>query len=248
MDNLKEMFNRTELLLGEDAMKKIFSKKIIVFGIGGVGSWCAESLLRSGLSYITIVDCDKISLSNINRQIQATSKTIGLSKTTALKSRLLDINPDAKIMEICELYNKENHEKFEIHKYDYIIDCIDSLSNKINLIREASKLDSVFLSSMGASLKIDPTRVRVGKFWDIKGCPFAAIIRKRIRKGELPAKDFYCVYSDEVIENSSILPDLDSEGNKSLYKKAIINGTIAHITAIFGFTLAGIVIKDICER
>ena len=237
-------------------MNKIADTKVIIFGIGGVGSWCAESLVRSGISHITLVDSDKICMTNINRQSMATTKTIGQAKVEALKVRLLEINPDAEIVAMKAIYDKETSDSFHLDRYDFIIDAIDSLSNKIHLIQTATKTPAIFFSSMGAALKMDPQKIRVDEFWKVRGCPFGALIRKRIRKLEPPAKKFLCVYSDEVLDNNGeSMPcertNFESTGNTDLEdhdwsnQKARINGTMAHVTAIFGFTLAGLVMQEI---
>ena len=258
----KGIFQRTELLLGAEVMLEIADKKIIIFGIGGVGSWCAESLIRSGIVNLTIVDSDRICVTNINRQLHATTKTVGEVKTDALKKRLLEINPNAKIIDIQKIYNTETNDFFNLDQYDYIIDAIDSLSNKITLIRKATRTNATLFSSMGASMKIDPTRIKVAEFWEVKGCPLGSIVRKKIRKGDLPAKKFLCIYSDELLElkgswstcgtDKCLCPKTrDAQGDPDLSdhewcsQKAVINGTVAHITAIFGFTLAGLVLQDI---
>lgn len=258
----KGIFQRTELLLGSEIMYEIANKKIIIFGLGGVGSWCAESLVRSGIRYLTIVDSDRICVTNINRQLHATTQTVGEVKTDALKKRLLEINPYAIINNIQKIYNKDNHDFFNLDDFDYIIDAIDSLGSKTHLIRKATETDATFFSSMGASLKIDPTRIEVAEFWDVKGCPLGSKIRKMIRKGDLPAKKFLCVYSEEILDpKGSSIPcgsekclcpkNKNAPGDPLLAnhewcsQKAIINGTVAHITALFGFTLAGLVIQDI---
>ena len=258
----KGIFQRTELLLGTEIMSEIAHKKVIIFGIGGVGSWCAESLTRSGIRHLTIVDSDRICVTNINRQIHATSITVGEVKTDALKKRLLEINPAAEITSIQKIYNHQNHDFFQLDQYDYIIDAIDSLGSKIDLIRRATRTHATFYSSMGASLKIDPTKIKVAEFWDVKGCPLGSIVRKKIRKGDLPAKEFLCVYSEEMIEpkgsgsscgtdkclcprNNITNGDPELADHEWCSQKAVINGTVAHITAIFGFTIAGLLIKDI---
>ncbi|MDP4209539.1 MAG: tRNA threonylcarbamoyladenosine dehydratase [Bacteroidota bacterium] len=259
------IFQRTELLLGKEKMDGLSGKKVIIFGIGGVGSWCAESLVRTGIKKITLVDSDRVCVTNINRQLHATTKTVGEVKTEALKTRLLEINPYAEINALQKIYNKDNHDSFDLDSYDYIIDAIDSLGSKIHLIRMATRTNATFFSSMGASLKVDPTRIRVGEFWKVSGCPLGSKIRKMIRKGDLPAKAFLCVYSDEVLENKGsgatcgtdkcLCPKAkNGPGDPELVDhewcslKAVINGTTAHITAIFGFTLAGLVIQDIYKE
>jgi tRNA A37 threonylcarbamoyladenosine dehydratase len=252
MNSEKEIFQRTERLVGKDTMNRISSARVILFGVGGVGSWCAESLIRSGIKHLTIVDSDEVHISNVNRQLMATIKTIGLAKVDVLKDRLMDINPLADITAIKGIYSAETSDSFQLDRFDYIIDAIDSLENKIHLIRTATRTKATFFSSMGAALKMDSTRIDVAEFWKVKGCPLAAAIRRRIKKGELPAKKFLCVYSDEVMENKGeiLIPDANNNQPSSQWdsKKAQINGTVSHITAIFGFTLAGLVIKDIYEQ
>ncbi|MFA8434304.1 MAG: ThiF family adenylyltransferase [Marinifilaceae bacterium] len=261
----KGIFHRSELLLGKERMAIMAEKKVILFGIGGVGSWCAESLIRTGITKLTIVDSDRVCVTNVNRQLMATSKTVGHVKTEALKERLLEINPQAEITALQKIYSKDNFEEFNLEEYDFIIDAIDSLGSKVHLIRTASKLDGVLVSSMGAALKVDPTRVRVDSFWNVKGCPLARKIRKMVRKVGMPEKDFLCVYSDEVLENCGsetacgtekcMCPkaqngpgDPDLVNHEWCSKKATINGSLAHITAIFGFTLAGLVIQSIYKE
>jgi len=248
MDLEKEIFQRTELLLGKETMARLTNTRVILFGVGGVGSWCAESLIRSGIGHLTIVDSDEVNVTNINRQLMATTKTIGQSKVDTLKSRLLEINPSADIIAIKGIYNAESSASFDLESYHYIIDAIDSLENKIHLILTASKTKAVLFSSMGAALKIDTSRIHIAEFWKVKGCPLAAAMRRRMKKGEMPAKKFLCVYSDEVLENkgTDILNDKPKIGWDT--KKAQINGTVSHITAIFGFKLAGLVIKNIYEQ
>ena len=265
MDIRKGIFMRTDLLVGDDVMNRIADAHVIIFGVGGVGSWCAESLIRSGIQHLTMVDSDRVAITNINRQLMATTKTVGEIKVEVLKSRLLDINPTAEIIARQEIYSAETSDSFELDKYDYIIDAIDSLENKAHLIRTATKTKAVFVSSMGAALKMDPTKISVAEFWKVKGCPLAAALRRKMKKGERPAKKFYCVYSEEVLNNKNNDYSLDSErqlsaDNKKVEdkpeligldwnsKKAQINGTVPHITAIFGFTLAGLVIQDINNK
>lgn len=261
----KGIFKRTELLLGSDLMDKISSQRVIIFGVGGVGSWCAESLVRSGIKYMTIVDSDRVCITNINRQLLATTKTVGQVKVETLKDRLLEINPKVEITAIQEIYSPETAASFELDSYDYIIDAIDSLSNKMDLMVTATKTKAKFFSSMGAALKMDPTKIKVAEFWKVKGCPLGAALRRKFRKGERPSRKFLCVYSEEVLDNkganescgtaSCLCPKTkNAPGNPDLVNhewcssKAQINGTLAHVTAIFGFTIAGLVMADICKE
>lgn len=246
MKNIEEgIFHRSELLLGKEMMNLLAKKKVIIFGIGGVGSWCAESLIRSGIVNLTMVDSDQICVTNVNRQLHATTKTVGQAKVDALKSRLLDINPTANIIGIQKIYNADSYQEFELESYDFIIDAIDSLSSKVHLIQKATQTNAVFISSMGAALKIDPTRIKVAEFWKVRGCPLGSAIRKRIKKGEAPAKKFMCVYSDELLENKGHAFHEQDESHQANNKKASINGTVSHITAIFGLTIAGLVIQSV---
>lgn len=261
----KGIFKRTELLLGDTLMNKIASQRVIIFGVGGVGSWCAESLVRSGIRNITIVDSDRVCITNINRQLLATTKTVGQVKVDVLKERLLEINPKAEINALQQIYSQETSESFHLEEYDYIIDAIDSLTNKMDLIRRATKTKAVLLSSMGAALKMDPTKIKVAEFWKVKGCPLAAALRRKFKKNEKPSRKFLCVYSEEVLENRGANESCGTEkclcpkakngpGDPDLVNhewcsmKAQINGTLAHATAIFGFTLAGLVMQNICKE
>lgn len=261
----KGILKRTELLLGNDLMNCIANSRVIIFGVGGVGSWCAESLVRSGISYLTIVDSDRICVTNINRQLMATTKTVGQVKVEVLKDRLLDINPTAQITALQQIYSAETSDSFQLDGYDYIIDAIDSLENKAHLIRTATKTKATLFSSMGAALKADPTKVEVAEFWKVKGCPLAAALRRKMKKGEKPSKKFLCIYSEELLENKGansscgtdkcLCPktkegpgDPDLANHEWCSLKAQINGTLAHTTAIFGFTLAGLLIQDICKK
>ncbi|MDR3058554.1 MAG: tRNA threonylcarbamoyladenosine dehydratase [Prevotella sp.] len=254
MEEEKGIFKRTELLLGEKLMNKISSAKIILFGVGGVGSWCAESLIRSGVKYLTIVDSDKVCETNINRQLMATTKTVGQRKVDVLKARLIEINPEAEIKTIAGIYSEETSDSFKLDTYDYIIDAIDSLKHKVHLIQTATRTKAKLYSSMGAALKMDPTRIKVAEFWKVKGCPLAAALRRKMKQGERPSEKFMCVYSDEVLENKGLKYENDESKSSELLKqdnpsvKAQTNGTLVHITAIFGFTLAGLIIQHMCKE
>ena len=267
------IFRRSELLLGDEAMRSIAEKRVIIFGVGGVGSWCAESLVRSGIRQLTIVDSDRVCITNINRQLMATSKTVGQVKVDVLKERLLSINPSAEITAIQQIFTDETAESFHIESYDYIIDAIDSLKDKALLILMAtsssrSGVDGKapkFFSSMGAALKLDPTRIKTAEFWKVQGDPLARALRNRFKRDKVfPKRKFQCVYSDELLQNKGHNATCGTEqcmcpkakmgpGDPSLLNhewcssKAQINGTLAHITAIFGFMLAGLVIQDIVK-
>ena len=230
----QEIFRRSELLLGDESMNRIAEKRVVIFGVGCVGSWCAESLIRSGIRKLTIVDSDRVCVTNINRQLMATTKTVDQVKVDALKERLLTINPSAEITALQQIFTAETAESFNLDSYDYIIDAIDSLKDKALLILLACQTKAKLFSSMGAALKLDPARIKTAEFWKVKGDPLARALRNRFKRDkQFPKRKFQCVYSDELLENKKPI-DPDDKGN----------GTIAHITAIFGFMLAGMVVQD----
>lgn len=273
-----DIFNRTALLTGNDKLDEFTRKRIIIFGVGGVGSWTAETLVRTGYTDITIVDADRVAVSNINRQLPATSSTVGEIKVDVMRRRLLDINPEANITAIHGFYNANTAGNFDLTSYDYIVDAIDSLSDKALLIIHATdamaktrqispeNTDSgrvTFFSSMGAALKLDPSRIHVDEFWKVKGCPLAAALRRKFKKsGIFPTRKFQCVYSDELIPNqplsAPIIKCATSGGtNKSSdtdnyspinFNKVATNGSLMHITAIFGITLASLIIRHTLKQ
>ena len=259
------IFRRMELLVGNAAMEQLYAKRVIIFGVGGVGSWCAESLVRSGIRRLTIVDSDRVCITNINRQLMATTETVGQVKVEALKQRLLSINPSAEITALQQIFCQDTADSFQLDTYDYIIDAIDSLKDKALLILLATQTQARFFSSMGAALKMDPTRIRVAEFWRVQGGPLARALRKRFKRdGQYPKRKFQCIYSDELLQNLGTVTTCGTEqclcpkakagpGDPALLNhewcsaKAQINGTVAHITAIFGFMLASLVVQDVLK-
>ncbi len=224
------MFSRSTALLGEKSMTLLQSKRVILFGIGGVGSWCAECLIRTGLTHLTIVDGDTVQPSNLNRQLPATQVTIGQPKVLALKERLLSINPDATIEAIPEMVNEEWLEAHGLN-YDYVIDAIDSVADKTDLILYATRARGVkIFSSMGAALRFDPTQVTTGELMTIQGDALAKAVRARMKRlGKHPYKKVRCVYSTEQAQRCET------------------RGSLMQVTAAFGLTLASLVIKDLKE-
>ncbi len=243
-----ELFARTQLLIGPEAMESLKSKKVILFGVGGVGSWCAEGLIRSGVMHLTLVDPDDVATANINRQLPATTKTVGQLKVDVMKKRLEEINPEAKITVIPEIYCEESSQSFHLEQYDYIIDAIDTLQHKAHLLVTASKTNATIFSSMGAGLKLDPQKIKIAEFWKVKGCRLAAALRQRLRKTEKPNKKIICVYSEEINENKGRSLSRENADENSPFNKPTVNGTLVHITAIFGFTLSGLVVQDVVEK
>ena len=267
----KGIFNRTSLLLGDDVMDCIYQKRVIIFGLGGVGSWCAESLVRSGIKELVLVDSDRVCVTNVNRQLMATTKTVGQVKVEVLKNRLLEINPHANIVALQDIYEEANTDKFQLDTFDYIIDAIDSLENKMQLLWHATHTKATVFSSMGAALKMDPTRIKVAEFWKVTGCPLARALRDKFKRKKLwLKKKVLCVYSDELLKNrgqnsscgtdacmcakvrqersEAELKNAELVDHEWCSSKAQINGTMAHATAIFGFMIAGLVMNDIYQK
>lgn len=236
------IFDRTSLLVGEAAMKRISEASVIIFGIGGVGSWVAESLARTGVGHLTLVDSDCISATNINRQLPATTLTIGEPKVDVMRKRLLEINPNADIRAVRMFYSEDTASEINLSDYDYVADAIDSLKDKALLLLNATASRCKVFSSMGAALKMDPTRVHTAEFWNVKGCPLARALKNKFKKEQkFPKKKFLCVYSDELLDNKGTTEE-------TCDYKARINGSLSHITGIFGLTISGEIIKDICSK
>jgi tRNA A37 threonylcarbamoyladenosine dehydratase len=256
------IFHRLQLVTGRDGLAVLEKTRVIIFGVGGVGSWTAESLIRSGIGHLTIVDSDLVCVTNINRQVQATTGTVGHPKVEALKERLHAINPAADIVALETIYDKETAAQFDLDSFDYVIDAIDSLSCKLELIANAVNADTTLFSSLGAACKLDPTRVRVAPIWKTRGCRLGRFVRKRLRNRGVTAP-FICVYSDELRPPQEGTIGCGT-GNCACPKKQMkdgelvdahewcsskqqINGSAVHITGIFGFTLCGLVMQDVLK-
>ena len=233
------IFDRLGVLMGAEAVNTFARLRVAVFGVGGVGGWCAESLVRSGVGHLMIVDSDRVCASNVNRQVMATSRTVGQMKVEALRERLLEINHAAEIAAEARVYSAETSGTFDLAGFDYVVDAIDSLRAKAHLINAVTRLARpVLISSMGAARKTDPFRIRKSEFWKVQGDGLARALRRRFRQlGEFPAKKFTCVWSDE-------LPAPLGEGHAL--------GSAVHVTGMFGFALAGLVLRaaagGTCQR
>ena len=250
---MEDFFSRSEFLLGSEVMEKLRTRRVLLFGVGGVGSWCAEALIRTGLIHLTIVDGDTVQPSNINRQLPATRETLNQPKVEALKARLLTINPDAEIKAVHAMYKptlplkgEENNKSFPLgedlgealSEYDFVIDAIDDVPAKADLIINATRARGVkVFSSMGAALRFDPTAVTTGELMSIKGDALAKAVRARMKKiGLHPYRKVKCVYSTE----QATPPCPLSKGEK-------IKGSLMQVTAVFGCTLASLVIRELKE-
>lgn len=230
--------HRAELLLGGEALDRLARTRVLLFGVGGVGSWCAEGLLRSGVGHLTLVDPDRICETNVNRQLQATTQNLGQVKVFALRDRLLEIRPEAQVLAVDRPWNRDTRGSFDLGDADYVIDAIDSLNNKVELLRAAHATGARVLSAMGAAAKLDPTRIRVASIWESERCHLARQVRKRLRRRGFDG-DFRCVYSDEPAQGDGLDGAAAEEG-----ATARIHGSVVHMTATFGMILAGLVVQD----
>lgn len=252
-------FHRMELLSGTEALRALAETPIIIFGIGGVGSWCAEALVRSGAQNLTLVDSDLVCVTNINRQVQATIDTVGKPKTDMLRDRLLSINPRASVTAIQKAFDNVTESSFDLGAYRYVVDAIDSLSNKVELIIKAYNSGAAVYSALGASCKLDPSRIRIASLWESHGCRLGHFVRKRLRRRGFDG-EVTCVYSDERVPlheidtpcgtGNCMCPKKSADGSEShewCGSKKQINGSAVHITGIFGFMLAGLINQDIIK-
>jgi tRNA A37 threonylcarbamoyladenosine dehydratase len=230
-DSVNPFFQRLALLAGDGALEKLARTNVLVFGTGGVGGWCAEALARSGVGKIGLVDFDTVCESNVNRQVQATSITLGRLKVEALKERLQEINPACEVASWAHKFSMDNADEFGIGNADYIIDAIDMLANKIDLIKVSCNSGARFFSSMGMALRLDPTRIKVAGIWETRGCSLARLVRQGLRKQGFSG-NFTVVYSDE--------PPLERQNG--------INGSSVCVTATAGMVLASLVLRGIMEK
>lgn len=257
---MEDMFSRTELLIGKNNIEKLKNSKVAVFGIGGVGSYVVEGLARAGIGNFILVDSDDVSISNLNRQIIATTKTIGKSKVEVAKDRILEINPNANVTIYKEFYMPDNRVPFE-NDISYIVDAIDTVTAKIDLIEEAERLKIPIISSMGTGNKLDPTKFEVTDIYKTSVCPLAKVMRKELRDRGI--KKLKVVYSkeepikikdrDNFEENRELYKnemenEMEAEGNsekKNYISNSHIPGSISFVPSVAGLIIAGEVIKDI---
>lgn len=229
-----DQFSRTKLLLGSDAMEKLAAAKVAVFGIGGVGGYVVEALARSGVGEFDLVDSDTVSITNINRQIIATNKTLGLYKVDVMKERILDINPDAKVHTYKCFFMPDCESEFSFEKYSYVVDAVDTVTAKIAIIIKAKECNVPVISSMGAGNKLDASQFKVADIYDTKVCPLAKVMRRELKKRGV--KDLKVVYSEEMP-----LTSCDTTGKE----KRPLPGSVAFVPSVAGLIIAGEVVKDL---
>ena len=260
---MSDVFARTKLLLGEDALERLSKARVIIFGVGGVGGYVAEALARSGVGHIELVDKDVVDETNINRQIIALQSTIGRYKTEVMKERILDINPDAEVVTHNIFYlpktaneyeESEAYDEIDFSQYDYVVDAVDTVTAKLFIIEEADRCKVPVISSMGAGNKLDPTSFKVADIYKTSVCPLAKVMRRELKKRGI--KKLKCVYSTEealqitddktdketVTDNNE--NDLHSEEKKSVRKKKA-PGSVAFVPSVAGLIIAGEVVKDL---
>ena len=228
MENTENRFSRTEALLGEKAMERLKKARVAVFGIGGVGGHVVEALVRSGVGAVDIVDSDKVCLSNLNRQIIATESSIGKYKVDVMKERILDINPEAVVNVHKCFYLPETKDEFDFSQYSYVVDAVDTVTAKIQLVMEAAEAGVPIISSMGAGNKLDPTAFQVADIYKTSVCPLAKVMRRELKKRGI--KKLKVVYSREqpVVKNA-------------------VPASVAFVPSVVGLIIAGEVIKDLAK-
>ena len=237
-------FLRTELLLGEEAVKKLSAARVAVFGIGGVGGYTCEALVRSGVGAFDLIDADKVSLTNLNRQIIATQKTIGRDKVEVMKERMLDINCDTDVRIYKRFFLPENEDEFPFAEYDYIVDAVDTVTAKIALVMKAQEKGIPVISSMGAGNKLNADMFRVSDIYQTNVCPLAKVMRRELKKRGV--EKLKVVYSEEKPIKPRADSLFDTDENQEHSQKRAIPGSVAFVPSVAGLIIAGEVIKDLC--
>ena len=247
-------FSRTQLLLGEEAMNKLKNSRVAVFGVGGVGGYVCEALARSGVGTFDLIDDDKVCLTNLNRQIIATRKTVGKYKVEVMKERILDINPDAQVNIHQCFFLPENADEFSFDAYDYVVDAVDTVTAKIEIIMQAKKKEIPVISSMGAGNKLDPTAFRVADIYKTKVCPLAKVMRRELKKRGI--KKLKVVYSEE--QPTRPIEDMSSSCKNNCIcppgathkctERRDIPGSVAFVPSIVGLIIGGEVVKDLAAK
>lgn len=246
-------FSRTELLIGHEGLDKLSKSRVAVFGIGGVGGYAVEALVRSGLGTVDLIDDDKVCITNVNRQLYATRKTVGKYKVDVAKERILEINPDAIVNTHQTFYTPETASQFNFSKYDYVIDAIDTVVGKLSLIEKSKEYSVPIICAMGAGNKLDPTRFEVADISKTSVCPLARVIRTELKKRKI--KDVKVVYSKEPpikpLEDMSISCRSHCVCPPGTVRKCTVKhqipGSIAFVPPVVGLIIAGEVIKDLIK-
>ncbi len=242
---MSDQFSRTKLLLGEAAMEKLNRSHVAVFGVGGVGGYVCEALARSGVGHFDLTDNDRVSLTNLNRQIIATHKTIGRDKVEVMKERILEINPNADVRIHKSFFLPENADEFPFNEYDYIVDAVDTVTAKLGLVMKAEEKNIPVISSMGAGNKLDASRFRVADIYQTKVCPLAKVMRRELKKRNI--KKLKVVYSEEIPVKLSAGQEKDPKlpEEEQSVGKHVVPGSVAFVPSVAGLIIAGEVVKDL---
>ena len=233
----KNFTTRTGLIIGDEGINKLKNSNVIVFGVGGVGSFAAEAIARAGVGNLTIVDFDDVDITNINRQLPALHSTVGKYKVEVMKDRILDINPDIKIKAIREVYNKDPSESILCENYDYVVDAIDMVTSKIHLIETCKNKGLEIISSMGMGNKLDPTKIEVTDIHKTTICPLARVMRKELKDRKI--KKLKVVYSTEQPKELK---------KKILNGKKVTPGSVSFVPSVGGLIIASVVINDLLNK
>jgi len=241
-----EQFSRTAMIFGEESMKKLAEARVAVFGVGGVGGYTVEALARSGIGAIDLIDDDKVSISNINRQIIATMSSIGKFKVDTAKERILEINPDCKVTVHRKFFTPDTSGEFDFSQYDYVVDAIDTVTGKIEIVMQAKSAGVPVISSMGAGNKLDPTAFEVEDIYKTSVCPLAKVMRREMKKRGV--KKLKVVYSKEEPRREFLQPVNEASGDSTQRRgnpKKFVPGSTAFVPSVVGLIIAGEVIKDL---
>ena len=236
---MREQFQRTEIILGSYAIETLAQSRVAVFGIGGVGGYVCEALARSGVGAFDLIDNDTVCLSNLNRQIIATHKTIGQYKTEVMRDRILDINPEAVVRVYNCFFLPEHADDFPFEQYDYIVDAVDTVTAKLALVMKAKEMQIPIISSMGAGNKLDASAFRVADIYQTKVCPLAKVMRRELKKRGI--KELKVVYSEE----QPRVPSMNIGQEESV--RRAIPGSVAFVPSVAGLIIAGEVVRDLCQ-
>lgn len=240
---MEDQFTRTRLLLGEEGMERLFRARVAVFGVGGVGGYAAEALARSGVGTMDLVDHDRVALSNLNRQIIATRKTVGRYKVDVARERILEINPDANVNIYRMFYLPETADQFDFRQYDYVVDAIDTVTGKIGLVMQAQAAGTPVISSMGAGNKLEASAFQVADIYETAVDPLARVMRRELKKRGV--KRLKVVYSTEKALRPLGNPEPQAETGEAVSPRRITPGSTAFVPGAAGLLIAGEVIKDL---
>lgn len=243
---MKEEFSRLAMLVGSDAVEELKDKRVAIFGIGGVGGYVCEALARCGIGAFDLIDSDAVARSNLNRQIIATQNTIGQFKVEVMKNRMLDINPDVKVKTHCCFYLPENADDFDFTQYDYVVDAVDTVTAKLEIIMRAKECKVPVISAMGAGNKLDPSRFKVADIYDTKVCPLCRVMRRELKKRNVA--DLKVVYSDEEPMTPIDSLNMEKPSDNPESKRRSTPGSSAFTPSACGLVIASEVFKDLTNQ